>query len=115
MSLRGLLKWESRHFLRDVLYNEVSIGQEPYWHRPIVITGMSARLGDVIGLMKMKPEHPEDDVHRPRFDPGVGKAKAHHLRRRSFGTALAGNHDTGSQPDLKDDDAEQYGRYAFDA
>jgi len=23
---------------------------------------MSARLGDVIGLMKMKPEHPEDDV-----------------------------------------------------
>jgi hypothetical protein len=23
---------------------------------------MNARLGDVIGLMKMKPEHPEDDV-----------------------------------------------------
>ena len=23
---------------------------------------MSTRLGDVIGLMKMKPEHPEDDV-----------------------------------------------------
>jgi hypothetical protein len=23
---------------------------------------MSARLGDVIGLMKMKPEHQEDDV-----------------------------------------------------
>ena len=23
---------------------------------------MSARLGDVIGLLKMKPEHPEDDV-----------------------------------------------------
>jgi hypothetical protein len=36
--------------------------QSRSWHRPIVITGMSARLGDVIGLMKMKPEHPEDDV-----------------------------------------------------
>ena len=23
---------------------------------------MNARLGDVIGLMKMKPEHPQDDV-----------------------------------------------------
>jgi metal transporter CNNM len=50
------------HFLRDVLFNEVSVSPEPYWHRPIVITGMSARLGDVIGLPKMKPEHPEDDV-----------------------------------------------------
>jgi len=53
---------DAHHFLRDVLFNEVSVGPEPYWHRPIVITGMSARLGDVIGLLKMKPEHPEDDV-----------------------------------------------------
>ena len=53
---------DAHHFLRDVLFNEVSVGPEPYWHRPIVITGMSTRLGDVIGLMKMKPEHPEDDV-----------------------------------------------------
>ena len=53
---------DAHHFLRDVLFNEVSVGPEPYWHRPIVITGMSTRLGDVIGLMKMKPKHPEDDV-----------------------------------------------------
>ena len=53
---------DAHHFLRDVLFNEVSVGPEPYWHRPIVITDMSTRLGDVIGLMKMKPEHPEDDV-----------------------------------------------------
>jgi hypothetical protein len=53
---------DAHHFLRDVLFNEVSVGPEPYWHRPIVITGMGTRLGDVIGLMKMKPEHPEDDV-----------------------------------------------------
>lgn len=53
---------DAHHFLRDVLFNEVSVGPEPYWHRPVVVTNMKARLGDVIGLMKMKPEHPEDDV-----------------------------------------------------
>jgi metal transporter CNNM len=53
---------DAHHFLRDVLFNEVSVGPEPYWHRPIIVTNMNARLGDVIGLMKMKPEHPEDDV-----------------------------------------------------
>jgi len=52
----------AHHFLRDVLFNEVSVGPEPYWHRPIIVTNMDLRLGDVIGLMKMKPEHPEDDV-----------------------------------------------------
>ena len=53
---------DAHHFLRDILFNEVSVGPEPYWHRPIIVTNMNARLGDVIGLMKMKPEHPEDDV-----------------------------------------------------
>jgi len=53
---------DAHHFLRDVLFEETSIGLEPYWHRPIVVTDMSARLGDVIGLMTMRPEHPEDDV-----------------------------------------------------
>jgi metal transporter CNNM len=52
----------AHHFLRDVLFNEVSVGPEPYWHRPIVITNMRTRLGDVIGLMQTKPEHPGDDV-----------------------------------------------------
>ena len=53
---------DAHHFLRNVLFNEVSVGPEPYWHRPIIVTDMSTRLGDVIGLMKVKPEHPEDDV-----------------------------------------------------
>ncbi len=53
---------DAHHFLRDVLFNEVSVGPEPYWHRPIVVTDMGTRLGDVIGLMKLKPEHAEDDV-----------------------------------------------------
>jgi metal transporter CNNM len=53
---------DAHHFLRDVLFNEVSVGPEPYWHRPIIVTNMNARLGDVVGLMKMRPDHPEDDV-----------------------------------------------------
>jgi Cyclin M transmembrane N-terminal domain len=53
---------DAHHFLRDALFNEVSVGPEPYWHRPIIVTNMNARLGDVIGLMKMNPEHSEDDV-----------------------------------------------------
>jgi Cyclin M transmembrane N-terminal domain len=53
---------DAHHFLRDALFNEVSVGPEPYWHRPIIVTNMNARLGDVIGLMKMRPEHSEDDV-----------------------------------------------------
>jgi hypothetical protein len=52
----------AHHFLRDVLFNEVSVGPEPYWHRPIVVTNMRTRLGSVIGLMQTKPEHPGDDV-----------------------------------------------------
>ncbi|MGC2460514.1 MAG: CNNM domain-containing protein [Steroidobacteraceae bacterium] len=53
---------DAHHFLRDVLFNEETVGPEAYWHRPIVITDMRTRLGDVIGLMKVKPDHPGDDV-----------------------------------------------------
>jgi len=53
---------DAHHFLRDVLFDEVSVGPEPYWHRPIVVSNMNARLGDVIGLMKVSPGYPEDDV-----------------------------------------------------
>jgi hypothetical protein len=35
---------------------------EAYWHRPIMVTDARTKLGDVIGLMKVKPEYPEDDV-----------------------------------------------------
>lgn len=53
---------DAHHFLRDVLFEQISVGPEAYWHRPIIVTDMRARLGDVIGRMKVKPEHPEDDV-----------------------------------------------------
>jgi Cyclin M transmembrane N-terminal domain len=52
----------AHHFLRDALFDEVSVGPEAYWHRPIVVRDIGARLGDVIGMMKVKSARPEDDV-----------------------------------------------------
>ena len=53
---------DAHHFLRDALFDEISADLGVYWHRPIIVTDMRARLGDVIGRMQVKPEHPEDDV-----------------------------------------------------
>ena len=50
------------HFLRDFLFNAMSVDPETYWHRPIVVTDMGTPLGDVIGRMTVKPKRPEDDV-----------------------------------------------------
>ena len=52
---------DAHHFLRDALFDQVS-ATEAYWHRPIVVTDANTRLGDVIGRMRVKPEHPGDDV-----------------------------------------------------
>ena len=53
---------DAHHFLRDLLFDTMSAGPEFYWHRPIILTDMLTPLGDVIGRMKVKPEHSEDDV-----------------------------------------------------
>ena len=53
---------DSHHFLRDALFNELESDASVYWHRPIIIRDMQTRLGDVIGLMKVTPERPDDDV-----------------------------------------------------
>ena len=53
---------DAHHFLRDALFNELAGDPTAYWHRPIVIKDMKARLGDVIGRMKVVQERPEDDV-----------------------------------------------------
>ena len=53
---------DADHFLRDALFSEAVLDLEIYWHRPVVVTDMNARLGDVLGRMKVKPIHPEDDV-----------------------------------------------------
>ena len=52
----------AHRFLQDVLFDQMSVRLEAYWHRPIVVTDARTKLGEVIGLMKVKPEHPEDDV-----------------------------------------------------
>ncbi len=53
---------DAHHFLRDSLFSAISVDPETYWHRPIIITDMRTPLGSVIGRMKVKAEHPEDDV-----------------------------------------------------
>jgi hypothetical protein len=53
---------DANHFLRDALFNELASDPTAYWHRPIVVRDMKARLGDVIGRMKVVQERPDDDV-----------------------------------------------------
>jgi metal transporter CNNM len=53
---------DAHHFLRDALFGELDNDPTAYWHRPIVVRDMKARLGDVIGQMKVVQERPEDDV-----------------------------------------------------
>jgi hypothetical protein len=53
---------DAHHFLRDALFKQLESDPTAYWHRPIVVRDKSARLGDVIPLMKVVPEGPGDDV-----------------------------------------------------
>ena len=53
---------DADHFLRDALFNEAALDLDIYWHRPLIVSDMNTRLGDVIGRMKVRPNHPEDDV-----------------------------------------------------
>jgi cyclin M-like protein len=53
---------DAHHFLRDALFDELDVKPNTYWHRPIIVRDPKARLGDVIGLMKVVPEEPGDDV-----------------------------------------------------
>ena len=53
---------DADQFLRDALFNKVALDPEVYWHRPVIVSDTNARLGDVMGRMKVRPEHPEDDV-----------------------------------------------------
>jgi hypothetical protein len=53
---------DAHHFLRDALFNELETDPSAYWHRPIIVRDPKARLGDVIGLMKVMPDRPGDDV-----------------------------------------------------
>ncbi len=52
---------DADHFLRDALFTESALDPEVYGHRPVIVSDMSVRLGDVIGRMKFRPKH-DDDV-----------------------------------------------------
>src|SRR5262249_7490613 len=49
-------------FIRDAIVGELPANPETYWHRPIVVTDMNARLDSVLGRLKVKPERSGDDV-----------------------------------------------------
>lgn len=53
---------DAHHFLRDTLFEPAAPKPEAYWHRPIVVADPRTRLGEVLGRMKVTPEHAEDDV-----------------------------------------------------
>ena len=53
---------DAHHFLRDALFNELEMDTSAYWHRPIVVRDTTAKLGDVIGQMRVVQETPEDDL-----------------------------------------------------
>jgi hypothetical protein len=53
---------DSHHFLRDALFDQPETLQGACWHRPIIVRDMQTRLGDVIGCLRVVPEHPDDDV-----------------------------------------------------
>jgi metal transporter CNNM len=53
---------DSHHFLRDALFDQLESDHTAYWHRPIVVRDKTAKLGDVIGRLKVEPERPGDDV-----------------------------------------------------
>lgn len=53
---------DAHHFLRDALFQQLETDTSAYWHRPIVIRDTKAKLGDVIGQMRVVQETPEDDV-----------------------------------------------------
>jgi metal transporter CNNM len=53
---------DAHRFLRAVLFGEHDPKPQAFWHRPIVVTDSAARLGDVMGLLKVRSLDPEDDV-----------------------------------------------------
>src|SRR6516162_807274 len=53
---------DAHHFLRDALFDELDVNPNTYWHRPIIVRDPKARLGDVVPLLKVVPEDPNDDV-----------------------------------------------------
>jgi hypothetical protein len=53
---------DAHQFLRDAVFDELNLDPNDYWHRPIIIRDRNAKLGDVIPLLHVCAERPDDDV-----------------------------------------------------
>jgi hypothetical protein len=53
---------DSDEFIRDALFNHERFNPYRHCHRLVVVTNGRATMGDVIARLKVKPEHPQDDV-----------------------------------------------------
>jgi metal transporter CNNM len=53
---------DAHRFLRAALFRAPDFNPHAYWHRPILVTDPQARLGDVMGLLKVRSPDPQDDV-----------------------------------------------------
>ncbi len=53
---------DSDEFIRDALFNPDRFNPYSHCHRPIIAMSDKTTIGDVIGLLKVRPSHGEDDV-----------------------------------------------------
>jgi hypothetical protein len=53
---------DSDAFLRDAVYEKERSNPYHYCHRPVIVADPSTTLGQVLGQLKVVPEHSEDDV-----------------------------------------------------
>jgi CBS domain containing-hemolysin-like protein len=53
---------DAHRFLRYALLGGDEFNPHAYWHHPIVVRDAETRLGEVIGQLKVRPRHAEDDV-----------------------------------------------------
>lgn len=57
-----VLVLDADHLIRDAIFGQTPLNPHVYCHRPIVVTDMNTRLGNVLGRLKVRPERPGDDV-----------------------------------------------------
>jgi metal transporter CNNM len=82
----------AHHFLRDVVFGHDVPRPDRYWHRPIVVTDLQKRPGNVISRLKVTRGDAGDDV----IDHDLilvwrAAGAAHHHRRRLARQAAAGH------------------------
>ncbi len=49
-------------FLRDALLGSPAFNPHLYCHRPLIVSQETTKLGELLPLLKVRPQHPEDDV-----------------------------------------------------